>query len=534
MSSTQEIKNSYDYIVIGGGASGCVVANRLSADPNITVLLIEAGDPDTDPAIKETAVTKLFTLWKPELSWGLETEPEPYCKNIKKPLIQGRVVGGGSTLNGRIFVRGHRLDYDNWAHQGNEGWSYKDVLPYFRKLEDYEGGESELRGVGGPVHIATLKDPTPTALAWVKASKEQGYGGENYYDYNSLEQGGVAALTQSATTKDGRRNSAAVGYIYSITDRSNFTLVTNCEVTKILIESKKAIGVQCATGFTRLGSQVSGEATYHTIKANKEVILSAGPYQSPKLLMLSGIGPKDHLESHNIELVLNLPGIGQNLQDHIVGRMAWKFKDGIDLSKQNIPSIISENMHFTYSRKELIGVASPDIQFCVGGFMFPEVSPDPGFTIVPANVQALGTGSVTLKSNNPFDNPKVIHNYFECERDMDTLVTALKMARQIVNSAAFDELRGEEVLPGPDKNDDESLKEYLRETSITQWHPSCSCKMGYDKMAVVNPRLQVHGITNLRVIDASIMPFIVNCNLYATCLMIGEKGSDMILQDNKS
>jgi choline dehydrogenase len=229
--------------------------------------------------------------------------------------------------------------------------------------------------------------------------------------------------------------------------------------------------------------------------------------------------------------VKDLPGVGKNLQDHIVGRMAWKFNDGVDLSAQNVPSIISENMHFTYSRPGLEGVASPDIQFCVGGFMFPDVSPDPGFTVVPTNVQALGTGSVTLNSTDPFDAPKVIHNYFESDRDMDTLVTALRLARAIVESPAFDHLRGEEVIPGVDKQDDESLKEYLRDTAFTQWHPSCSCKMGYDKMAVVSPQLKVHGINALRIIDASIMPFVVNCNLNATCIMIGEKGADLVIAD---
>ena len=531
MTVPEVFEEIFDYIIVGAGAAGCVVANRLSADPKIKVLLIEAGDEDVDPAIKETAVTKLFTLWKPELSWGLETEPEPYCKDLKKPLIQGRVLGGGSTLNGRIFVRGHRRDYDNWAHLGNEGWSYKDVLPYFKKLEDFEGGPSETRGIGGPVHISKLKDPTPTALAWIEASKQQGYGGSIDYDYNSNEQGGTATLTQSCTTIDGRRNSTAVGYIHDIRDRTNFTLKTKSEVSKIFFDGDRAVGVEYATDLNRLGSKVLGKPNYHTAKATKEIILSAGPYQTPKILMLSGIGPKEHLEEHNIPVVLNLPGVGKNLQDHIVGRMAWKFKEGVDLEAQNIPSIISENMHFTYSRPELEDVGSPDIQFCVGGFMFPDVSPEPGFTVVPANVQALGTGSVSLNSSDPFDNPKVVHNYFECERDMDTLVTALRKAREIVESSAFDHLRGEEVLPGAEKQDDESLKEYLRDTAFTQWHPSCSCKMGYDKMAVVSPKLKVHGIQSLRIVDSSIMPFIVNCNLNATCIMIGEKGADLILAD---
>ena len=299
MPNSLNFEETYDYIVVGAGAAGCVVANRLSADPNVKVLLIEAGDADIDPAIKETAVTKLFTLWKPELSWGLETEPEPYCKDIKKPLIQGRVLGGGSTLNGRIFVRGHKRDYDNWAHLGNEGWSYDDVLPYFKKLEDFEGGSSEKRGAGGPIHIAKLKDPTPTALAWIEASKQQGYGGATDYDYNSDEQGGTATLTQSATTIDGRRNSTAVGYIHPIMDRPNFTLKTKAECTKLILDGTTVIGVEYAINLDRLGSKINGTPEYHSVKVNKEVVLSAGPYQSPKILMLSGIGPKEHARSRS-------------------------------------------------------------------------------------------------------------------------------------------------------------------------------------------------------------------------------------------
>jgi len=522
----------FDYVIVGGGATGCVIASRLSENPSIKVLLLEAGNMDIDPAIKETAVTKLFDLWKPELNWGLETEPEPYCNNVRKPLIQGRVLGGGSTLNGRIFIRGHRLDFDNWAHLGNEGWSYKDVLPYFKKLEDFEGGPSEFRGVGGPVRISKLKDPSPTALAWIEGTKELGFGGERDYDYNAEKQDGTSALTQSNTTIDGKRASTALAYIHPALGRPNLTIITNAEVTKIIIEGDKAVGVEYATNTGRVGSTLKGTPTYTKAFADAEIILSAGPYQSPKILMLSGIGDEDHLKSHGISTLLNLPGVGANLQDHIVGRMAFKFKPSTDLSKQNIPSIISETSFLSYSRPGLEGSASPDVQVFVGGFMFPDVSPEPGFTIVPANVQAQGVGSVKLRSSNPFDNPLVLHNYFKCDRDLETLVSAFKLAKDVVNTKAFDDLRGDELIPGPEGKTDKDLKEYLRNRCFTNWHPACSNKMGYDSMSVVDPRLKVHGLRGLRVADASIMPFIVNCNLHATCIMIGEKAADMILQDN--
>jgi choline dehydrogenase len=524
-------RETYDYIIVGGGAAGCVVANRLSANPAVNVLLIEAGDLDIDPAIKETAVTKLFSLWKPELNWGLETEPEPYCNNVKKPLIQGRVLGGGSTLNGRIFIRGHRLDFDNWAHLGNEGWSYKDVLPYFKKLEDFEGGASEFRGVGGPVRISKLKDASPTALAWIEGTKQLGFGGDADFDYNGEKQDGTSALTQSNTTVDGKRASTALAYIHPIMNRKNFTLKTSAEVTKILMEGNKAVGIEYAVNTGRIGAELKNKPELKKAYASSEVILSAGPYQSPKILMLSGIGGEAQLKAHNIPVVVNLPGVGENLQDHIVGRIAYRFKSTTDLSKQNIPSIISETSFLTYSRSGLEGTASPDIQVFVGGFMFPDVSPDAGFTIVPANVQAQGVGTVKLKSANPFDNPLVLHNYFKCDRDLETLVTAFKLAQEVIHTKAFDELRGEELLPGPDSKSDASLKEYLRNRCFTNWHPSSSNKMGYDSMAVVDPRLKVHGVEGLRVIDASIMPFIVNCNLHATCVMIGEKGADLVIAD---
>lgn len=511
---------SYDYIIVGAGAAGCVLANRLSADPNTRVLLLEAGGSDDDPEIEKLPVTSLMSLWRPELDWEVATEPDPGLNGRRMPIIQGKVLGGGSSNNGRIYIRGNRRDYDHWNHLGNEGWAYADVLPYFKKLEDYEDGETEYHGAGGPVHIINLPDPTPAAQTFIEAAQEVGFKGMPW-DLNAEQQEGAAAFTQSTTTKDGKRASTAVCYIRPILDRPNFTLITHAQASRVLMQGTKAVGVEYLTDFGN-----GGTPTTHQVEATGEVILSAGPFQSPKLLMLSGIGPAAHLKSFDIPVVIDLPGVGENLQDHVLARVAYT-----TTVPQHIPSIICEASLFTYTRPGM-GAASPNLQFFFGGFLFPDLgTTEPGFTMCPVVTQAQSVGDVKLRSTDPLDNPIVRMNYLSSDVDMKVLLYGVKLAQEIIHTKAFDGMRGKELIPGPEGKDEASLRNYIRNTCITDWHPSCSCKMGYDLMAVVDPQLRVHGAENLRVIDSSIMPFITNCNLNSTVIMIGEKGADMVLAD---
>jgi choline dehydrogenase len=505
---------TYDYIIIGSGASGSVIAYRLAARPDIRVLLLEAGGPDDDPAIARLPVTSLFDIWKPELDWGLSTEEDPGLGGRRMQIIQGRVLGGGTSVNGRIYLRGNRKDYDHWNYLGNEGWAYKDLLPFFKKFEDYEGGASEYHGAGGPMRIREIIEPTQAAHLFVDAAVERGFQGMPW-NFNGAQQEGAAGFTQSNTTADGRRGNTAEVFIRPILKQPNFTLELHAHATRVLIEAGRAVGVEY---------RQNGEIK--TARATSEVIVSAGALATPKLLMLSGIGPAEQLRQHGIPVVQDLPGVGQNLQDHVLVTIAYAAK-----KEQTNPSIICEASLFTHTRGDL-HAGSPNLQFFFGGFMFPHFGQtNQGFTICPVVNQAQSSGSVTLRSAKPEDAPVVRMNYFQADHDMRVMLEGIRIAEDLVHARAFDKLRGERLNPGANIKTEQEMIAFVRAAAITDWHPSCSCKMGHDVMAVVNPRLEVYGVQGLRVADASIMPRIVNCNLNSTCLMIGEKAADMILHD---
>ncbi|MEM9454477.1 MAG: GMC family oxidoreductase N-terminal domain-containing protein [Myxococcota bacterium] len=504
--------SEHDYIIIGSGAAGGVIAYRLALKGH-RVLLLEAGGADEDPAIARLEVTSLFEIWRPDHDWGLATEVDPGLGGRSMPILQGRVLGGGTSVNGRIFLRGNRKDYDYWGYLGNEGWSYEEVLPYFRKLEDYEGGSSEYRGAGGPLHIRDLINPTQAATTFVEAAVERGFQGMPW-DFNSGQQEGAAGFTQSNTTKDGRRGSTAEVFIRPLLDRENFRLELGALATRVLIEGGRAVGVEYRQG-----------AELKVARAGAEVIVSAGALSTPKLLMLSGVGPAEQLREHGISVACDLPGVGRNLQDHVLVPMGYAAKQ-----EQTTPSIICEATLFTHTRGDR-STASPNLQFFFGGFVFPDVGPTTqGFTICPVVNQAHSVGQVSLRSADPDDRPVVQMNYFQAEHDMKVMLEGMRIAEDIVHAPAFDSLRAQRLRPGPEVRTKQEQIDFVRATAITDWHPSCSCKMGHDAMAVVDPRLRVHGVEGLRVADSSVMPHIVNCNINSTCLMIGEKAADMILR----
>lgn len=512
-------QQEFDYVVIGSGIGGCVVANRLSENPGTRVLLLEAGPPDDDADIHAVELTSLFAIWtKPQFDWGLSTVEEPGLDGRRMPLIQGKVAGGGTSVHGRIFIRGHRRDFDHWNYMGNENWSFDDVLPYFKKCEDYMGPRSDYRGVGGPLPIMDLpKDrQTVASQAFVAGVSELGF--QSDWDFNGPKQEGGAGFIQSTTTPDFKRASAYSAYITPfLGQRPNLTVEFQATATRLVLEGKRAVGVEFQQNGSTLQARAAGE-----------VIVAMGPLNTPKMLLLSGIGPAAQLKQFNIPVVVDLPGVGENLQDHLNVRMCWASK-----VEQKIPMIICESSMFTFTRTG-VPTASPDLQLFFGGFAFPGLGADfnKGFALVPVVCRPQSVGRVWLRSANPMDPLNIQTNYLTCDYDMSVLLAGFKLGREIVATRAFDDIRGKELIPGPDIGTDEAkLRKYTRDTCITDWHPSGTCKMGLDSMAVVDSRLRVYGVDGLRVVDASVMPSVVSGNLQASVFMIGEKGADMILQD---
>jgi choline dehydrogenase len=509
-----DIERAFDYIIVGAGAAGCVIANRLINNLDCTVLLLEAGSLDTVPAIHNTDIQSMTSLWGTNVDWGYSTEEEPYLNGRKISIAQGKVLGGSTSINAMMYVRGNRRDFDHWNFLGNEGWSYEDILPYFKKSEDYEGGASKYRGIGGPLQVVNYANPAPVSMAFVEAAMEIGYAGDGW-DCNGEQQENGAFLYQSTRTLDNQRCSTAIAFLQPILGHQNLTVETNALVSKILISAQRVTGVEYLQNGKR-----------HQVKAESEVIISCGTFESPKLLMLSGIGCAENLQAHGISPVVDLPGVGNNLQDHLLLGVGYGCKQ-----EQPSPNLLSEAGLFTYTRSQM-NAASPDLQFFFGPvqFLAPEYRVDaPGFTFAPIVVQPQSRGSVSLRSRNPEDLAVVRANYLQCEADLNVLLKGIELSRELVNTHAFDEFRGEELAPGASIKNKSELSEYIRQVSSTVWHPVGTCKMGLDREAVVNPQLQVYGVEGLRVADASIMPKITSGNTNAATIMIAEKTAEMII-----
>lgn len=500
---------NYDYIIIGAGSAGCVLANRLTADSNTTVLLLEAGNPDTKPEIQNPSVT--LSLLGSEVDWGYFSEPEPYLNNRKIYCPRGKVLGGSSAINLMIYIRGNPQDYDRWQELGNPGWSYQDMLPYFKKSENQQRGASEFHGTDGELSVTDSIAPTAISERYIDAAMALGY---NYNpDFNGAAQEGVGRYQY--TVKDGKRHSTAAAFLVPILQRPNLTVTTGAVVTRLLFEGTHTVGVE----YLR-------EGMLHQIGIDREVILSAGAFDSPKLLMLSGIGDAKHLQAMGISVVVDRSGVGQNLQDHLIISVVHQATQ--DLHFAGTSSIAEAGM-FLHSESD--GSVVPNLQFYFAPIQLlsPGYTPaDFGFSGAISVTDLQNVGSVSLRSAAPKDAPMIRMNFLQYEADVQKSVAAIKLTRQLFHNSAFDEFRGAEIAPGADVTSDEALVDYIRATGSSVYHPVGTCKMGTDPMAVVDPELRVHGVEGLRVVDASIMPTLTTGNTNAPTIAIAEKAADLI------
>ncbi len=500
----------YNYIVIGAGSAGCVVTNRLTEDPETTVLLLEAGNPDTKPEIQTPL--ECTQLLGTEVDWGYFSEPEHYLNNRKIFCPRGKVLGGSSSINFMVYIRGNHRDYDHWQELGNPGWSYQDLLPYFKKSEHQQRGSDGYHSVDGELSVTDLISPTVTSQLFVEAAIEMGYPHNS--DFNGIHQEGAGIYQM--TIKDGKRHSAAAAFLVPILQRPNLTVMTGALATRLLFEDTRAVGVEYLH-----------EGTLHQILVNQEVILRAGAFDSPKLLMLSGIGNAEHLRSLGIPVVVDLPGVGQNLQDHPIVPVAHQIVQ--DVHPAITSNGIAEAGLFLHSESNLN--AAPDLNFfsCPVFLAPPDYAPaGAGFVGLVCLTHPNSRGSVSLRSPDPQEPPSIQMNYLQSSSDLQKVVVGVKLIRELFQQSAFDEFRGEEVAPGDNVQSDEAIESHIRASCTTLYHPVGTCKMGIDAMAVVDPELRVHGIKGLRVVDASIMPTLITGNTNAPAIMIGEKAADLI------
>ena len=529
----------YDYIIIGGGSAGSVLANRLSADPNNEVLVLEAGRRDyrLDFRLHMPAALS-YPLNGKFYNWAYQSEPEPHMNDRVIFQPRGKVLGGSSSVNGMIYIRGNPLDFDKWSNEkGLETWSYAHCLPYFKRLEyRLMGADNKYRAVGGPQSLTTPKCDNPLFDAFFESVQEAGYPLTD--DVNGYQQEGFSKF--DATIYRGRRQSAARAYVHPVLNRKNLTVICKAKVHKILFEGKRAVGVRYKKGFfTR------------DVYCNKEVISCGGAINSPQLLQLSGIGNKEHLKSLGIETVHELKGVGENLQDHLEVYVQWAAKKPVSLydslKHRAKPKI---GLQWLFQRK---GIGASN-HFEAGGFIRSneEVNyPNLQYHFLPLAIRYDGKapqeghgfqlhvgpmntdvrGSVKIKSANPDVYPEIKFNYLSTKQERKEWIEAIHCSRKLIEQSAFDELRGEELAPGKHVQSDEEILDFVAREGESAYHPSCTCKMGdkSDPMAVVDAELKVIGIEGLRVVDASVMPYVTNGNLYAPVMMIGEKAADMII-----